>query len=124
MSETYTVFVYGTLKNGERNHYLLEGATCLEVNCWTNGRLFDTGNGYPCICIDGMRKVYGELYKVTKEQLKQLDILEGYLGEGLNNHYERIKQDVFTEEKTYSALIYIYPLDNTTTLIELTSGKW
>jgi gamma-glutamylcyclotransferase (GGCT)/AIG2-like uncharacterized protein YtfP len=118
------VFVYGTLKAGERNHHLLENATCLSKDAWIYGRLFDTGHGYPCICVDATTKVYGELYKVSDEQLKQLDILEGYLGEGLNNHYDRIYQDVFMNDHTYSAIIYVYPTINTTSLIEIPDGKW
>jgi gamma-glutamylcyclotransferase (GGCT)/AIG2-like uncharacterized protein YtfP len=124
MANLIAVFVYGTLKAGERNHYLLQGATRLEERCWTYGKLYDTGNGYPCVCEDFTTKVFGELYNVSEEQLKKLDLLEGYLGEGLNNHYERIEQDVFTDKNIYSALIYVYPAISTNSLIEIPSGKW
>ncbi len=43
------VFVSGTLLKGEVNHWLLEKAICIEEQSWSNGLLFDTGDGYPAM---------------------------------------------------------------------------
>ncbi|MBY6037697.1 gamma-glutamylcyclotransferase [Fictibacillus nanhaiensis] len=75
----HLIFVYGTLRKGEQHHHLLHQAVCLEENCWIQGQLFDTRWGYPALLLEkGALPVKGDLYKVTSDQLKKLDRLEGF----------------------------------------------
>lgn len=125
MTHSYFVFVYGTLRKSERNHHLLEYASCLEESCWTNGLLFDTGLGYPAVkeSIDG--RVQGELYIVNESQLGALDELEGYYGPGKKNLYNRIAQKVFTKTGDYEAYLYILHPENEGMLkAQIESGDW
>lgn len=101
------VFVYGTLRKGEGNHRLLVGATCIAEQCWTAGYLYDTGYGYPAMKQSGFSQIFGELYSVTKEELKRLDQLEGYTPGGKNNLYERIQQTVYTDKGELVAQMYV-----------------
>ncbi|WP_081728092.1 gamma-glutamylcyclotransferase [Alkalihalobacillus hemicellulosilyticus] len=37
------VFVYGTLRSGEGNHYFLNSSRCVADHAWVYGELYDTG---------------------------------------------------------------------------------
>ncbi|WP_077618171.1 gamma-glutamylcyclotransferase [Bacillus sinesaloumensis] len=124
MKKLTKVFVYGTLRQHETNHYLIKDARCLSRQCWTNGILYDTGFGYPAMIQNSAKRVYGELYEVTSQQLHRLDQLEGYRGEGEDNHYERITQVVHTDYDTFEAYVYVYPSSIPTKLDEIKYGDW
>ncbi|WP_413299801.1 gamma-glutamylcyclotransferase [Bacillus sp. 1P10SD] len=109
MNKVHRVFVYGTLRQHESNHYLLKEARCVSRQCWTYGTLYDTGFGYPAMVKSTHNRVYGELYEVTPQQLERLDRLEGYEREGKNNLYERMTQVVHTDFDTAEAYVYTYP---------------
>ncbi|MBS4219621.1 gamma-glutamylcyclotransferase [Bacillus sp. FJAT-49711] len=102
------VFVYGTLRRHERNHHLLNGATSIAEQAWTNGILFNTNRGYPTLKnTNDIDVVYGELYEVSESQLARLDELEGYIGEGRNNFYNRVVKTIFTDKEIYHAYAYV-----------------
>lgn len=101
------VFVYGTLRKHEVNHGFLEGAKCVAEQSWTNGQIYDTGLGYPAMKNSDEDKVYGEMYLIDDQKLQTLDELEGYLGPNQKNHYNRIKQMVFTDIGSHEAYVYI-----------------
>jgi gamma-glutamylcyclotransferase (GGCT)/AIG2-like uncharacterized protein YtfP len=104
----HLVFVYGTLRKGEKYAYYLHHADCIEPNCSVKGQLYDTGWGYPALLEEmGKIPVKGELYKVTSEQLKELDKLEDYKENGANNLYERVVAKVSTESGEQEAIVYI-----------------
>ncbi|RAK17156.1 gamma-glutamylcyclotransferase (GGCT)/AIG2-like uncharacterized protein YtfP [Anoxybacillus vitaminiphilus] len=124
MNKTFHVFVYGTLRQHEPNHYLLKKAKCLARQCWTYGVLYDTGFRYPAMVSGTKQRVYGELYEVNEDQLKRLDWLEGYEGEGMANEYDRIIQTVYTDSGTVQAYMYVYSPEKVTTLTEIKSGDW
>lgn len=117
------VFVYGTLRKEEVNSHLIEGATCLSEQCWTNGLLYDTGYGYPAVKLTKASQLYGELYELTEEQLKIVDRLEGYTEGVTDNLYERIEQTVYTCNGSFPAYIYIA---NKPELLkkEIPNGDW
>lgn len=106
--QTYLVFVYGTLKKGERNHHYLKDAELVSDQCWTHGQLYDTGKGYPAMVQHSENRVYGELYSVTAEQLQRVDELEGYVGPGADNHYDRVVQRVCSESGEFGGVVYVY----------------
>lgn len=124
MDQKVNVFVYGTLRKHERNHGLLQDAVCISAQCWTPGKLVDTGSGYPAMVEDACGMVYGELYEVTGEQLKELDWLEGYTGEAGTNHYDRIIQTVHTDRGVYEAYVYMYSKENAAGLKQVSFGDW
>jgi gamma-glutamylcyclotransferase (GGCT)/AIG2-like uncharacterized protein YtfP len=117
------VFVYGTLRKGESNHHLLEKAERVAEQCWTYGEMYDTGHGYPAISQSNNSLIYGELYCVSDEELKHLDVLEDYVEGGTDNLYNRNKQTIHTDTRTMEAFVYIandYQLLQT----PITSGDW
>jgi gamma-glutamylaminecyclotransferase len=72
------VFIYGTLKRGERNHRLLAGEQFVrEAVTEPLYRLYDCG-AYPALVEDTAngRAVRGEVYRVGPATLRQLDDLE------------------------------------------------
>src|SRR5690242_2147493 len=73
------VFVYGTLKRGQRNHRLLAGQH-FEGEAATRPlyRLYDLGR-YPCLVEDPANglAVCGEVWSVDQATLRRLDELEG-----------------------------------------------
>lgn len=77
-----TLFVYGTLKRGERNHGLLRGQEFLgEAATLPQYRLYDQGR-YPClveVAVNGV-KVRGELWRVDAQTMAMLDRFEGAPG--------------------------------------------
>jgi gamma-glutamylcyclotransferase (GGCT)/AIG2-like uncharacterized protein YtfP len=93
----YFVFVYGTLKQGERNHRLLadaeyfgEATTCSQFKMYHVGfpvLMAANGDGRPT------GRVRGEVYRVTRSQIHRLDQLES---EG--RMYKRLPIDVTTDE--------------------------
>ncbi|WP_163100232.1 gamma-glutamylcyclotransferase family protein [Peribacillus alkalitolerans] len=117
------VFVYGTLRKEEKNHRLIESAMCISENCWTEGKLYDTGYGYPAMTQSSSDKTYGELYSVTDNELIQLDLLEGYTVGGKDNLYERIEQTVYTDKGNLVAYMYIANKKNLLKK-EISNGDW
>lgn len=70
--------MYGTLRQGDVNHYLLEGAEYLgEHRTLPQYRMIDLGD-YPGVTTGGDTVVRGEVYVVNPTQLKRLDELEDY----------------------------------------------
>lgn len=75
------VFVYGTLKRGHRNHYLLENSKFIGAGQTRRlFRMFDCG--FPVLRTYSDRpspynaKVRGEVYEVDEQTLRRLDQLE------------------------------------------------
>lgn len=119
--EKHLVFVYGTLRKHEGNHFLLKGATLISEQSWTLGELYDTGKGYPMLKPSLQHKVFGELYEVREEQLKALDKLEDYQAGRKNNLYDRVVQTVYTDLGKYEAFLYISEKEND---IQISEGDW
>ncbi|GGA90315.1 gamma-glutamylcyclotransferase [Ornithinibacillus halotolerans] len=117
------VFVYGTLRRGERNDYLLKDAKCLAEQAWTNGVLFDTGMSYPALAPSNSSIVYGELYEVSDTDLARLDELEGYQEGGVNNLYNRLEQIIYTDKGKYRAYVYVAHLDSLLKK-KISNGDW
>lgn len=75
------IFVYGTLKKGYLNHYLLVDAELIG-----KAKTIEKYSMYPSVCnnypfaIESKKENFldGEIYKIDKTIEKKLDILEGY----------------------------------------------
>jgi gamma-glutamylcyclotransferase (GGCT)/AIG2-like uncharacterized protein YtfP/cation transport regulator ChaC len=123
-NDTFLVFVYGSLRKHEGNHRLLGEAELVAAQCRTEGRLYDTGFGFPAMGETNSDKVYGELYRVTPEILRRLDALEGYYGESKNNHYSRVVRTIYTDSGTLEAFVYVYTEEKTRNLDRVELGDW
>jgi gamma-glutamylcyclotransferase (GGCT)/AIG2-like uncharacterized protein YtfP len=74
--ERQLVFVYGTLKRGEKNHHWLEGASW-QGEAELSGVLLHDLGPFPMAVI-GKGTAIGEVYGVEEHGLARLDELEGY----------------------------------------------
>lgn len=75
------VFVYGTLKQSKPNHGWIANEQFMGVGFSCQVTMYKPNSSFPypfCLLSDDSDGVYGEVYKVDDEGLKQLDILEGY----------------------------------------------
>ena len=104
------VFVYGTLKQGYGNNYLMEGATFVGHG-QTVGKYRLLNSGFPVLWPRAHRPgddrrnahVRGEVYKVNDETLARLDRLEG---EG-HMYHRRQRLVRLDDGRTVKAHMYI-----------------
>lgn len=131
------VAVYGTLRTGERNHYLLRRTEPLGT-AWIRGDLFTVPTApyrpyaYPALVLPGTGRVSVELYRLTDPAtLDALDRLEMYLpGNDADSQYLRRTVPVFDHEPALgassisAAATYLYngPAADLGELIE--NGSW
>jgi gamma-glutamylcyclotransferase (GGCT)/AIG2-like uncharacterized protein YtfP/cation transport regulator ChaC len=106
------LFVYGTLRKHEENHFLLVTGRCLAEQAWVYGELFDTGLGYPSMRPSASQKVYGELYEVHLDQFRDLDELEDYIPGRKDNLYDRVEQDIHTDIGSFNGFVYVSNRDD------------
>jgi gamma-glutamylcyclotransferase (GGCT)/AIG2-like uncharacterized protein YtfP len=100
---THRVFVYGTLKSGFSNHYLLEGCEFFG-SAATAPTYKMIENGFPVIMPDPEGKpLAGEIYTVDDETLARLDRLER---EG--SSYDRKLIDVLAGGERLPTKAFIY----------------
>lgn len=102
MDKNIKVFVYGTLKKGFRNHYLMGGfqgkpAFAPGIN------LFIGKSPFP-FAKRGERTAIGELYEIDEVTLENLDRLEGH-----PYFYQRELTKIVGEDIDTMAWIYLYP---------------
>ena len=131
------VAVYGTLRVGERNHYLLSGAESLGT-AWIRGDLFTVPTApyrpysYPALVVPAAGRVAVELYRLTDQtMLDALDLLELYVpGSDADSQYLRRMVPVYGHEPApgglpiAAAATYLYngPAADLGDRIE--SGNW
>ena len=94
------VFVYGTLKKGFGNHYLLSNSKLLGDSYTKQAYdLYNLGY-YPAMTDNGNYIIKGELYEVDKDTLYRLDMLEGegylYLRKKIEVYCNGISENCFT----------------------------
>jgi len=80
------VFVYGTLKRGQRNYHYLKDAEF--VGQFVTQKLYSMVEfeDYPAVCLNGDHAIEGEVFQVTNQQFRMLDELEWY-----PDFYQRIE---------------------------------
>jgi gamma-glutamylcyclotransferase (GGCT)/AIG2-like uncharacterized protein YtfP len=70
------VFVYGSLREGQKNHYVLQMfPTFFLSKSQIKGEVKPTVHGFPCL-LEGLGLVEGEVWATTKEGLQNLDRFE------------------------------------------------
>lgn len=117
------VFCYGTLRSEESNHHLLSRAVLKESSCWTKGKLYDTGDGYPALIQNDSGKVYGEVYEVDDPLLEKIDRLEGYQEGRDHNLYDRVLMKITHAQGRYEAITYVMRTPEER-FKEILSGDW
>ncbi|MCT2534206.1 gamma-glutamylcyclotransferase [Aquibacillus koreensis] len=121
----HLVFVYGTLRANQGNHHFLRTASIIAQHSWTTGKLYNVGCGYPAMTLEHGSKVYGELYKVSDEVLVQLDMLEDYQKDNLENGlYDRTVRTVYTNDQVHDAILYFFTMEQVKFLRQIKSGDW
>jgi gamma-glutamylcyclotransferase (GGCT)/AIG2-like uncharacterized protein YtfP len=87
------VFVYGTLRKGQRNDInLYQPQPHYIGTAWVKGQLYSRG-WYPGIRLNGEQTVTGEVYKVSAQVLALLDTLEE-VAPVPSGEYQRIQMEV------------------------------
>jgi gamma-glutamylaminecyclotransferase len=71
------LFVYGSLKRGERNHRMMSGAVFIAEALTVARYGFCVLGDYPALLRRGERAVAGELYRADARALRDLDLFEG-----------------------------------------------
>ena len=119
------VFVYGSLRRGERYHLLLAESKVEALQAWTKGELIDTGWGYPGL-MEGEDRVYGELYRVDEKTLARLDHLEGYQSDApvKPGGYRRVRRRIYTDRGPVKAYVYLFEMPETHPFRKVMYGDW
>jgi gamma-glutamylcyclotransferase (GGCT)/AIG2-like uncharacterized protein YtfP len=110
-----TIFVYGSLLQGEPNHGQLQGATALgSARTAPRFTLVHVGE-FPALVAGGADAVSGELYEVDAAHLTRLDAFEGH-----PDHYVRM---TVTLEDGREVLGYGLPAERATGT-RIAGGDW
>ena len=115
MTQRLPMFVFGTLRLGESNHFLLENKYARRLTAeLTDYVRVESELGYPMIDQQTGQKVNGELYFLTEERYDQtmmeLDELEMLPpGELIGEWYQRLTVTVTTSEGDFTAWAYVKP---------------
>ena len=80
------VFVYGTLKRGERNFHHLRDARFVGEHLTRPRYTMYSFDSYPAVCQNGRQAIEGEIFRVSARRLLALDRLEGH-----PEYYRRIR---------------------------------
>jgi|SRR5699024_9075343 len=114
MKKLNKVFVYGTLKEGKRNHHVIPAGAILKKSraYINNADLYEfVGGDFPCL-IPGTGKVFGEIFEIREELLKEtmeaLDFLEGYRPNNPYNLYNREVKSLHVDSGQLEAYVYVY----------------
>lgn len=114
------LFVYGTLKRGYHNHYIIEGSKLLGEAVLPDYGIFSLGS-FPGIVRRYDYRTHGELYEIDEALLPRLDRLEGvpHLYTRETETVVANGEDVHTDVSVY---VYANPHGFSRPLIE--SGRW
>ena len=115
-SDTLLLFAYGSLRQGERDHAALDGAHCRGTVRTARGyRLVDLGV-YAAMIEAGEQAVVGELYEITRETRRELDVMKeaGVL-------FHRVRVEL---EDGRSAEAYLMREDQVRGRRRLRTGDW
>lgn len=118
---SYQVAVYGSLRKGFHNHGFLERSKYLGTYSTTaTYTMIDLGS-FPGILGGGVTSILVELYEVTPNTLKDLDILEG-----VPHFYERWKVRIPSFGYAHIYVLsdsYLYDL-SVNSVDTIDSGDW
>ncbi|SDX38577.1 Uncharacterized conserved protein YtfP, gamma-glutamylcyclotransferase (GGCT)/AIG2-like family [Marininema mesophilum] len=118
------LFVYGSLRKGEEVDHYLKDAEPVALQAWIEGTLVDMGGKYPGLILSSNKRVYGEVYRVTEEQLTIVDQWEDYLPGREDNLFERKVVKVGTDRGEVEAEVYVYARPSEKWMKAIPSGDW
>lgn len=101
------LFVYGTLKQGGKYHCYLEEADLVAEYATTKGILYDTGMGYPAMVKSAAGEVQGQVYDIPEELWPALNDLEGYLGHGEIDLFDKQTTEVSVNDEVMETIVYV-----------------
>ncbi len=120
---TRPVFVYGTLRRGERNDIARYRPLPLFIGTASvDGRLYDLG-AYPGIVLRERGRVVGEVYRITAEVEAALDVLEEVKADG-SGEYRKEDASVMVGGRTLLCLVYEIHPDRLSGRPVIASGDW
>ncbi|MFG6114937.1 gamma-glutamylcyclotransferase [Halobacillus sp. MO56] len=120
----YHLFVYGTLRKHQPNHFHLNHAELVSEQASTTGRLYEGPSYYP-VLLEEDAVVFGELYQVDEATLAIVDELEGFQEDGEDNLYDRKIKEVETDLGNYQAYVYyLSPKRKEMAETEILYGDW
>lgn len=123
MSEPLHVFVYGTLRRGEANdiNRLLPSPRLLGL-ARIRGTLYDLGP-YPGVVLGGEGWVQGEVYAISAELERQLDLIEE-VAPVPSGEYMRRHLDVDLAGQSLHCLVYELAAERVQGRPPIASGDW
>ena len=111
-----TVFVYGSLKRGEGNHWLLrEDYYVRKAITRREFDLYDLG-GFPAAVAGGNNAIVGEIYDISNKTLINLDILE--------SHPDFYKREIVTLQDGEQVYMYLLNSGDVSGSPIVKSGEW
>jgi gamma-glutamylcyclotransferase (GGCT)/AIG2-like uncharacterized protein YtfP len=117
------VFVYGTLRRGGSNHFRMNGAEFVGGG-GIAGKIFRI-DWYPGLVCGGESAVKGELYRVSEEHLRALDVFEGIVpGEGESREYRRVKVEVTLDSGEKESAWAWEWIGDLSSALECETGDW
>jgi gamma-glutamylcyclotransferase (GGCT)/AIG2-like uncharacterized protein YtfP len=130
IDQPHVVGVYGTLRRGERNHGLLDGATFLGTG-YVRGTIHHIPGtplwpyAYPALVLEPPGLVLTELYRLTgAAMLARLDALERYdPWDEAASEYLRIVTEVI-DGPVLAAAVYVYNGSGEELGEAITGGDW
>ena len=123
MPQELHVFVYGTLRRGEANDInRLQPAPRLLGLARLRGSLYDLGP-YPGVILGGEGWVQGEVYAITPELERQLDVIEA-VAPVSSGEYTRRHLEVEVAGQTLRCLVYEIHAERVHDLPLIRSGDW
>ena len=121
------IFVYGTLKVGGHFAKKFDSKRTKVVPANINGKMFCATGWYPAVVPYKDSIVHGELhtYSDIENVVKELDMIEGYIGENNeSNLYNRNEVIVTKENGTKERAIVYFFNHSTSNLKEIENGEW
>lgn len=105
------IFVYGTLKKGKHNHSIIKGSKLIGNGVIRGYKLYHTPYGFPAIfkCDDKNEIVVGEIYEVTEEVARDVDMLEGYFSP---NNPRNLYEKMYTVDIIRDIPIEVYAMND------------
>jgi gamma-glutamylcyclotransferase (GGCT)/AIG2-like uncharacterized protein YtfP len=117
------VFVYGTLRKGQRNDInLYQPQPHYIGTAWVKGQLYSRG-WYPGIRLGGEQSVLGEIYKVSAQLLAQIDVLEE-VAPVPSGEYQRVQMKVECGRQPLVCDIYELSADVAAQSTVIEEGDW
>ena len=118
------LFTYGTLKVGGYFSKMFDDIRGSVKKATIKGTMYNIDNKFPGLILQGDTTIQGEVHEYPDGLLEDFDRIEGYLGPGANNLYDRVQVDVILEDGTVEqAITYVFAQDPKW-YNKIVSGEW